>query len=45
MKNERYKPKQDQLKRERYRIEHKAPKHHVEVAISDSTGYQIPKSL
>jgi len=27
--------KQDRLKRERYRVEHKAPKQKIEVAISD----------
>ena len=27
--------KQDHLKRERYKPEHKAPKHHVEVAMND----------
>ena len=37
--------KQDRLKRERYRTEHKAPKHYVEVAISDSTGHRNPISL
>ena len=36
---------QDHLKRERYRIEHKAPKQKIEVGISDSTGYQNPISL
>ena len=38
--------KQDQLKRERYRIEHKAPKQKIEVAISDphlnSATYIVP---
>ena len=37
--------KQDRLKRERYRAEHKAPKQKIEVATNDSTGYRIPKSL
>ena len=37
--------KQDHLKREQSKLEHKAPKHHVEVAISDSTGHRNPKSL
>ena len=32
MKNERPNAKRNLLKRERYRPEHKAPKHHVEVA-------------
>ena len=34
--------KQDQLKRERYRAEHKAPKHHVEVATK--SPHRIPES-
>ena len=36
---------QKRLKRERYKTEPKAPNPHVEVAISDSTGHRIPKSL
>ena len=35
MKNERYKPNKKILKRKRFQPEHKAPKHHVEVAMSD----------
>ena len=34
--------KQDRLKREQSKPEHKAPKHYVEVATSDSTGYRNP---
>ena len=35
MKNERYKPNKKILKRKRFQPEHKATKHHVEVAMSD----------
>ena len=35
----------DFLKREQSKSEHKAPEHHVEVGMSDSTGYKLPISL
>ena len=43
MKNERPNAQRDFLKRKRFQPEHKAPKRHVEVGISDSTGIQLPK--